>query len=33
MHLPEEEHSGFIKDKCKSSEEKAADTAQVIKIH
>ena len=33
MHLPAEEHSGFIKDKCKSSTEKTADTAQVIKIH
>ena len=30
LNLPPEEHSGFIKNKCKSA---AEDDAQVIKIH
>lgn len=30
MHLPAEEHSGYIKDQCESSQQ---DAAQVIKIH
>lgn len=33
MHLPEEEHSGYMKDTCKSSADKQDDEAQVIKIH
>lgn len=33
MHLPKEEHSGYMKDTCKSSADKQDDQEQVIKIH
>lgn len=33
MHLPEDQHSGYMKDTCKSSADKQKDETHVIKIH
>ncbi len=33
MHLPPEEHSGYMQDTCKSSQDKTDDHEQVIKLH